>query len=379
MDATRSRSAFARLGGSPGRRPQRGRAALAHQAGAHTRVLALCATLALVACGQPSAPTARAPAAVPAGPAAAPGPAAPVPPVRQALTLSYSALVASQSPLWIAQETGIYDRHGIDMNLTYISPVQQTIAAILSGEVDVGIVGGTGVIMANLQGSDLATFAGTKNQLAGRIMARADIRDLADLKGKRVGMTRHGGNSHYMGLVALDRHGMQPDRDVIWIAAGGTPEILAALTAGSLDAGVMVSPGDFVAESRGFRSILDMTPLAIPYTATQSSARRPVLANKQEAVWRYVQALADAVQLYKSDRDLALRIIGQYTSMDDRAALENAYEIERAIMADDLRPDLRGVQAAMDELASDEPRVRDTRPEDYVDFRLVDRLAAERP
>ncbi len=344
----------------------------------------MAALLLLVACSAPGAsPSASAPqAARPAGDApagsSAPATAAAPAPARQSLAVSYSALTASQAPIWIAQELGLYDRYGLDVNLSYISSVQQTIAAIMSGEVDVGTVGGTGVIMANIQGGDLATFAGTKNQLAGRIMARPEIRDLADLKGKRVGMTRHGGNSHYMGMVALQRYGMQPERDVFFIAAGGTPEILAALTAGSIDAGVMVSPGDFVAEQRGFHSILDMTPLAIPYPATQASARRRVLDSKDEAIWRYVQALADAVQVYKQDRDLALRVIAQYTGMEDRTALESAYEIERAIMADDLRPDPRGVQAAMDEVAPDEPRVRDTRPEDYLEFRFVDRLAATR-
>jgi hypothetical protein len=91
-----------------------------------------------------------------------------------------------------------------------------------------------------------------------------------------------------------------------------------------------------------------------------------------------VQALADAVRVYKDDRDLALRVIAEYTKMDDRTALEAAYEIEKAIMASDVRPDPKGIEAAMDEVAIDDPRVRDTRPEDYLDFRFVDRLAAAR-
>jgi NitT/TauT family transport system substrate-binding protein len=353
--------------------------------GALARVL-LVAMVVLAGCSAPAAaPASKAssPAAPASAPAAsAPGAAASAPAptaiARLPLTVSYSALTASQAPVWIAQELGLYDRYGLDVNLHYISSVQQTVAALLSGEVDVGIVGGTGVIAANLSGSDLATFAGTKNQLAGRIMAHPDVRDVADLKGKRVGMTRRGGNSHYMGMVALQRYGLEPERDVFFVGAGGTPEIVAALSAGAIDAGVMVSPGDFVAEARGYKSILDMTPMAIPYPATQSSARRTVLAAKDEAIWRYVQALADGVRIYKDDRDRTLQVIAEYTKMDDRVALEAAYEIERAIMASDLRPDPKGVEAAMEEVAFDEPRVRDTRPEDYLEFRFVDRLAAAR-
>jgi NitT/TauT family transport system substrate-binding protein len=323
-----------------------------------------------------SAPAAAAPAA-PAAPASAP--AAQTPTERQALTVAYSALVASQSPSWIAKDAGLFDRYGLDVNLVYISSAQQNVAALLSGETDAAISGGTGIVTPTLNGADIATFAGTKNQLAGRIMARPDIQSVADLKGKRVGVTRLGGNSHYMGMVALQKNGMSPDRDVIFIGAGGTPEIVGALTAGSLDAGVIVTPGDFVAEKRGFKPILDMTPMAIPYPATQGTARRTILASKEEAIWRFTQALADAVQLYKNDRELALRIIAEYTRMDDdRESLEAGYEIERAIMVSDLRPDLVAVQAVLDEAAQEEPRAKDARPEEFVDFRFVDRLAATR-
>jgi NitT/TauT family transport system substrate-binding protein len=357
------------------------------QRAAATAGALLTALLVLVGCGAPAAgaapaapPKPPAGAAAPSGapPAPASAPAATAPTERLPLTVAYSSLVASQSPSWIAKEAGVYDRYGLDVNLVYISSAQQNVAALLAGETDVAISGGTGIITPTLQGADIVTFAGTKNQLAGRIMARPEIQSVTDLKGKRVGVTRLGGNSHYMGIVALQKYGMSPDRDVIFIGAGGTPEIVGALTAGSLDAGVIVTPGDYVAEKRGFKPILDMTPMAIPYPATQGTARRALLASKEEAIWRYTQALADAVQLYKDDRELALRIIGDYTRMDDREALETGYEVERAIMASDLRPDLTAVQAVIDEAAQDEPRAKDTRPEDYVDFRFVDRLAATR-
>jgi ABC-type nitrate/sulfonate/bicarbonate transport system substrate-binding protein len=209
-------------------------------------------------------------------------------------------------------------------------------------------------------------------------MVRPDITRVEELRGKTVGMTRRGGNSHYMAIVALVRFGLDPERDVIFVGAGGSPETVAALTAGSIDAAAMISPADYEAERRGFKPLLDVTPMAIPYPALQSTARRAVLAAKEEAVWRYTQALADAVQLYKTDRERALRIIGEYSKVEDRAALESAYEIERAIMASDLRPSLEAVQATMNEVANTDPRVLATRPEDYVDFRFVDRLAATR-
>jgi NitT/TauT family transport system substrate-binding protein len=262
--------------------------------------------------------------------------------------------------------------------MPYISSAQQTVAAMLSGEVDLSLNGGTGIVEPTLNGADIVTFHGLKNQLAGRIMARPDITSLDELRGKTVGMTRRGGNSHYMGIVALSKFGLDPERDITFVAAGGSPETVAALSGGAIDAAAMISPADFEAERRGFRELLDVTPMNIPYPALQSTARRSVLAAKEEAIWRYTQAMADAVQLYKNDKDRALRVIGEYARVDDRAALDKTYEIEKAIMADDLRPSVAAIQATMNEVAANDPRVLDTRPEDYIDYRFVDRLATTR-
>ena len=100
------------------------------------------------------------------------------------LVVSYSALVASQSYLWIAKKAGYFERNGLDVRMVFISSGAHNVAALLAGDVDIGIIGGMGVMRAKLGGADLYLIGGTKNQYAGSIVAQPQIKTPAELKGE---------------------------------------------------------------------------------------------------------------------------------------------------------------------------------------------------
>ena len=82
----------------------------------------LAISLALAGCGAPAAPEASAGSGAAAGPATASAvEPSPPSPARLSLMISYSALVASQSPVWIAEDAGLYERYGLVATLVYIS------------------------------------------------------------------------------------------------------------------------------------------------------------------------------------------------------------------------------------------------------------------
>jgi NitT/TauT family transport system substrate-binding protein len=67
----------------------------------------------------------------------------------------YSAIGSSQSPLWIAQEAGIFRKHGLEVELLYVAGGSRAAQVILSGEVPVAMFNGGSVISADLAGADL--------------------------------------------------------------------------------------------------------------------------------------------------------------------------------------------------------------------------------
>src|SRR3972149_985440 len=157
----------------------------------------------------------------------------------------YSARVMSQSMPWIAQEAGLFRKHGLDFHLVYISSSGMVTAAMLSGDAEISLTGGVGNVRAYVQGAtDLVFIGAVKNVMTQSLMGKPEIKKPEELKGKKVGVTRIGSNTHYFAVQALRRFGLDPGRDVTFIQTGGEPQALAALTSGSVGASVVAPPPD---------------------------------------------------------------------------------------------------------------------------------------
>jgi len=333
------------------------------------RALVVLGLLLGVACAAPPAPP---PPAAPSGASAAPAEPAREPPLR--LQASYSAPVMSQSPIAIAQEAGYFREQGLDVSIASVRLGQQNAAALLAGEIDISVMGGTAPIRARLGGADLVAIGGTKPYFAGAIVARPDVTSPADLRGKRIGIGGKGGNPDFMARAMLPRFGLEPDRDVALLATGGDPETVAALVAGSVDAGSVIPPGDEQARNLGFHTLIDVTAARVPFAATILATGTATVANRPDALERFLRAYGQAVNRFVRDRDFALRVGAVFTGRDDPAAEEQAYEVERQIIQTDLDLPLASIQNALDLMKAEDPRAAEARPEDFVDLRLLQRL-----
>lgn len=316
---------------------------------------------------------------------AAPAPAAstptqaPAPTAAQAQTsllpisIAYSAMVASQSLPWIALQTGLFEKHGLEVHeIPFFQSSSQATAALLSGSVDSVITGGVGVMSAVVEGADLKLIAASKNQLAGKIMARPEINSVEDLRGKQVVVSTRGSNTEYMAIQVLRRAGLQVSRDFTFVYAGGSPEVAAALSAGAAQTSAVVAPDDKRAADLGAHELVDVTSLVLKYPATNLAVSGRTIRDKPEALRRLVEALREAVQVYKNDPDTALRVIAGYTKATNVETLRPAYEEERRIMSDQLRVDPESIAAAIADLATDKPAIRTKSYADFVDTQFVD-------
>src|ERR1043166_1119074 len=98
--------------------------------------------------------TSCAPAASPtATPVVSPTPTAPT-----HLTVAYSNISPTILPLWVAKETGIFDKHGLDVDLQYAASAT-SVAAVLSGQMQMASVGLSEVLGAIAGGADLVIVA----------------------------------------------------------------------------------------------------------------------------------------------------------------------------------------------------------------------------
>jgi len=139
----------------------------------------------------------------------------------QTLKVPFAALSPNYAPLWIAAETGLFKKHGLDAQLIYISAGSVIMPAILSGQVDIANMSSAPALTAWARGAELKAVGVTSNRLLHVIMTRSSIKKPEDLKNKKVGGDRYGSLSDLILREALRYYNLVPDRDVAVIQTGG--------------------------------------------------------------------------------------------------------------------------------------------------------------
>jgi len=287
----------------------------------------------------------------------------------------HSARTMSQAMPWIAEEAGLFRKYDLEFQLVYISSAPLVTAALLGGDAQIAISGGEAIIRAVTQGAtDLVFIANAKNTLTHSIMARPDIKRPEDLKGKKLGLSRLGSNSHYFVIQALRQNGMAP-ADVTFIQTGGQVENLAALLTGNVDAATMTGPsGGTRAAAQGFRYVVYGPDLKIPFAAATLITKRSVLNARGPVIEKFVRVTAEAMKLMFTDKELTYKVLAKQLRISDRKILDSAYDEEIKVMEPRLEFQNEAFQAIIDETAKVDARAKKLKPQDLVDRRYLDAL-----
>ncbi len=358
---------------------------------AASRASALVAlALLLGACSAPVAPPASSPAdghdAAPPASSAAEGrpaaasaaaaaePTATAPPAPMRVRFSFSSISGIGIPYWAALKAGLFTRQGLEVEQGY-SVATAAMSALIAGDVDLLTSAGSELVAANVEGADIVGVAGTLNKVVQAFMAAPGLSEPSALRGHQVGVTRYGSLSDFSARYLLRNWGLQPDTDVAIVQIGGIPEILAAFSAGGLDAGVLTPPQTLQATDLGFVELANLWSQPIEYPGSVLVMHRATQPEQEEMVRRFLRGLAEAVHLVRTDRDLAIRALAAGTQTNDARALAATYDIYTPLFERDLRLSRAAVQTAVDQLAASNPRAAGVDVDRMIDMRFVDELA----
>jgi len=272
------------------------------------------ASLVLAACGGAPATTTPAPTAV-----AATTPA----PVK--LGASYSNVIASNLPLWVAKEAGIFAKNGLDVELTLIESTKG-VPALLTGDVRFAHIGGSEVVSAAAGGADLVIVGGTVPVWPYVLIVAPEIQKPGDLKGKKLAIAGVGGSYDIAARVLLPRLGLKPDEDVAFIAAGSVANATAALASGAVQATLSQPPDQLALEPKGFHVLANMADLHLSTANTTIAATRAFLSANREVTQRYVDSIVEAIAKEKKDRAFTLGVLKTYLKTADEKALNATYD-----------------------------------------------------
>jgi NitT/TauT family transport system substrate-binding protein len=233
----------------------------------------------------------------------------------------------NDQPAWVANETGIFGRNGITIDLQYLAAAQG-IAALLSDQVQIAHSGGAETLGALAGGADLVVVANLVPVIPYQFFAGPSIQAPADLKGKKIGITAVGASYDTALRIVLPKLGLDPNTDVSLIPVGSIPNVTAALFNGAIDgAPLVVSPAAFRAVQGGnFHEVFDFAPNAGPYSGDLVVVKRQYLTQNRELVQRYVDALVQGIARFKVDRATSLQVDQKYLDETDEALLARTYD-----------------------------------------------------
>jgi ABC-type nitrate/sulfonate/bicarbonate transport system substrate-binding protein len=218
----------------------------------------------------------------------------------QEIRIGSSVIGFSSLMTYFARDLKFFEKEGLDPKIIY-AQTNVVLAALTAGNLDFTNLATSGV-EASLRGMPLRLVAVTNAEPLWGIVVRDGIREMSDLKGKKLGVSSFGGTSYSAALYVLKHFGLKPKEDVTILATGGTTERIAALKHGSVDAAIIPAPGDMKAEQEGFKILMDAGTVYKLPNGGMSTTVNKIRQNPAE-VRRVVRALVTATKFFVEPRN----------------------------------------------------------------------------
>jgi NitT/TauT family transport system substrate-binding protein len=298
---------------------------------------------------------------------------------QEKLRVGLSSVSATNGSIWLAENKGLFRKHGVDVEVIVVGGGgARVVSALVAGDLHFSVGGGEGSVRSQLRGADTVIAASSLSKGLQRIMARAEIKNYQELKGRKIGITQYGSAAHLVLLLMLKKWNMRTDQMQI-LQVGSSPAMLASLDKGGIDAAVLTLPTFFVAEDRGYRIVGDPTTMDIFYLQNTLESTRGFLRKNRDSALRFMRGYIEGIAYFKKNKNESLDVMRKKLRIQseqerDNRYLEQSYNLLATAYNDIPYPALKSVQTIVDKIAEDEPKVKERDVKSFVDDSLVKEL-----
>lgn len=290
------------------------------------------------------------------------------------VTLGISTVGLYEVPTEIAKRKGFYQEEGLEVRKIAIRTGIQ-VAALVAGELDYSTVSGI-VSSASIQGLPVKTVMGWLDKPLHMLIARPGMKTLADLKGKRIAVSGLNSVPHVAVREALAQAGINPDKDVTFVALGGSSERVIALAAGSADA----SPVDLAyiqkTEQMGFVNLLYLGDAVNIRLGGLGVAQEKIQKNPDQ-ITRMIRATLKGVRFMRPNKAETLAIMRDYLKISGDY-VEKIYQYALRSLNEDGLVAKTTVDTEI-RLAREQFKIKEDIPESKIfDWRFIQAILAKR-
>ncbi len=237
---------------------------------------------------------------------------------------------ASNLPVWVAQERGLFAREGLEVKLDRTPSSGALFRNLMAGKYQIASAAFDNVVAyiegqaeQTIEGFDVVAFLGVHGGLVS-LMTRPEIKGFADLKGKVAAVDSPASGYALLMYRLLDQQGLVRDRDYRVLAVGGTGERLAAMRAGRAVVSMISPPQDLEAAKLGFRTLGDATKSLGAYQGSVYNVRRAWAKDHERELVGFVRAIVAAHDVIYVDKAAAIEVLRKRLkelSAEDAAAV----------------------------------------------------------
>jgi NitT/TauT family transport system substrate-binding protein len=250
-------------------------------------------------------------------------------PVAKADPVKIALPVASleSMPIYIAQEKGLFKKHGVDVDVITSRGGGEAMKAYLAGEVNIVATGFPEVGLMRARGVDVELFFAQTSRVPFAMISRKDlaIKSVADLKGKVVAVTSPGSLTSNLARYFVKEAGLDPDKDVSFVSVGGGGELLGALKSKRADASMLFEPFVTIGIQQGFAEMLVDVPQRLDaFSSSPLSTSKAFVTKSPKEARAVFDALVDALKIIHGDKATTMEVAKKVFTNADTKVLEAA-------------------------------------------------------
>src|SRR5687767_6739462 len=294
---------------------------------------------------------------------------------RPTILAGHGTLSGSILPLWVGTDAKLFEKHGLQVRPIYL-PRAAGRPALVSGDIQVYFSAGPPLVQMRLSGGDVAVTSCVVHKLTSKIMVIPAIQKIADLRGKVLAVANPGSASDFAAKLFIGRQGMKLGQDISLIYSGSTSAAFAALVNGRVHGIFASSPNDLQAAAAGFRPLLELGDLNIPYAGNCTAVMRPYIVKQPARMRGFVAGVTEAIAHIRRRPNEAKTILQKYTRVSDPVILQHAYDSDTRYMEPVPYPSVEGTKTILDQLGVS-GRPAETFLAEFIDDRFMKQLSDE--
>lgn len=296
--------------------------------------------------------------------------------------VSYAGMSGLRGPLWIAKETGLFEKYGLDVRLVQITAGTTSINALIAGDVDMVITTSSAAIAAALRGAPVTIIA-TGGAPPYKLVAHPSVTTALQLKGKIVGSSQLGSGADFALRKLLPKLGLTPGKDVTILPTGLSEpnKRMLLIFQGRIDAtlGTLESILQFELGGQKLSILADLREMGVYVSGSDIATTREYLKNYPHRAKAFLKAFSEAIWTGMNNKEILYRVYRKYMKVENAKILESmhkSYFVSGTIPVKPY-PQLEAIQSDIEYLSLSNPAFKEQKPADVTDASLLREIESE--